>query len=350
MRALCFALAAVVFGLNTCSGVEIINLGTLGGPSSEAEDINNHGQITGDSKNPAGEFRAFIYQNGVMSDLGDLGGDFSFGNGINDNGVVVGTADTGSNEQFSQRGAIFESGSVTALAPSQLRSPSAINNSGTIVGINFTTNRGFVYANNVLTEIGALGGYQSAARDVNASGQVVGGISFFPESKSLAILFDGGMVTDLGSLGGTRSYAHGINDAGHIVGSTTDASGDQLGFIYQDGVMTGIPGTAVALDINNHGQVVGLSNPASSEFRAFLYDGNTTIDLNDLLPANSGWMLERANAINDLGMIVGRGKFNGESRAFLMTVPEPTVPISMLCGLVALLGTSRLRRPTRLRR
>lgn len=42
-------------------------------------------------------------------------------------------------------------------------------------------------------------------------------------------------------------------------------------------------------------------------------------DLNDLLPANSGWVLEQAAGINDNGIIVGRGTINGETHAFGMT-------------------------------
>jgi hypothetical protein len=48
-------------------------------------------------------------------------------------------------------------------------------------------------------------------------------------------------------------------------------------------------------------------------------------DLNDLIPAGSGWELETARGINDNGWIVGEGTFNGEHRMFLLTpVPEPS--------------------------
>jgi hypothetical protein len=44
------------------------------------------------------------------------------------------------------------------------------------------------------------------------------------------------------------------------------------------------------------------------------------IDLNKLLPANSGWELQGAFDINNHGQIVGIGMHNGKSRAFLATV------------------------------
>ena len=39
-------------------------------------------------------------------------------------------------------------------------------------------------------------------------------------------------------------------------------------------------------------------------------------DLNGLIPANSGWFLSTANAINNAGQVTGQGTINGESHAF----------------------------------
>ena len=63
--------------------------------------------------------------------------------------------------------------------------------------------------------------------------------------------------------------------------------------------------------------------------RAFLSDaGEAMVDLNALLPADSGWVLLSANAINDAGQIAGEGIFGGEVRAFLLTpaVATDTTP------------------------
>jgi probable HAF family extracellular repeat protein len=90
-------------------------------------------------------------------------------------------------------------------------------------------------------------------------------------------------VKDLGTLGGPSSAAYGINDAGQVVGGASTSSG-----------------------------VV----------RAFLYDRNATPkmqDLNSLIPPDSGWRLEEAQAINQRGQIVGLGERNGHTRAFLLT-------------------------------
>jgi len=58
--------------------------------------------------------------------------------------------------------------------------------------------------------------------------------------------------------------------------------------------------------INDVGQVVGRLISASANL-AFIYDGTQMIDLNTILPANSGWQLSEATAINNNGQIVGWG-------------------------------------------
>jgi probable HAF family extracellular repeat protein len=70
------------------------DLGTLGGPASDAHDINDSGQIVGRSRtaeNASG--RAFLYSNGTMTNIGTLGGD-SIARAINNNGDVVGQSYT----------------------------------------------------------------------------------------------------------------------------------------------------------------------------------------------------------------------------------------------------------------
>ena len=52
--------------------------------------------------------------------------------------------------------------------------------------------------------------------------------------------------------------------------------------------------------------------------RAALWSEGTATDLNDLLPPDSGWVLEWARGINEEGAIVGRGRYGGVPRAFLL--------------------------------
>src|SRR5439155_27010806 len=66
------------------------DLGTLGGVSSTAQDINEHGQIVGQSQTAAGETHAFLITDGVMQELGTLGRTFSTADDINDGRQVAG--------------------------------------------------------------------------------------------------------------------------------------------------------------------------------------------------------------------------------------------------------------------
>ncbi|HEV2126074.1 MAG TPA: hypothetical protein VGW38_25235, partial [Chloroflexota bacterium] len=83
-----------------------------------------------------------------------------------------------------------------------------------------------------------------------------------------------------------------------------------------------LAGEAVA--INSHGQIVGWYVASDQERRACLWrDGPASpeIDLNDLLPEESGWVLTEARDINNRGQIVGKGIHDGQIRAFLLTLP-----------------------------
>ena len=72
------------------------DLGTLGGTNSEANSINNVGQIVGDANN-ADESPRPVLWNDVSSapiDLGTLGGAGGMATAINDNGLIAGWSDT----------------------------------------------------------------------------------------------------------------------------------------------------------------------------------------------------------------------------------------------------------------
>jgi probable HAF family extracellular repeat protein len=116
------------------------------------------------------------------------------------------------------------------------------------------------------------------------------------------------------AFGGTSSSADGINDAGDIIGQGTTATGG-FAFLYIGGQITELNFDPLA--INNAGQIVGYGGTG---YGASLYSGGTAVDLNTLIDPSSGWKLEKATAISDVGQIVGAGTdSSGGEYAFLLS-------------------------------
>ena len=323
--------------------LSIIDLGTLpGGSSSEAYGINNSGQVAGIADTASEPYHAFLYSNGAMTDLGTLGPlPFCWVGGINDSGQVVGTAGTA----WRQTNAfLYSNGTMTNLGTlgGYDSSASGINDCGQVVGwANYDNashlGHAFLYSNGAMTDLGSpFGGTSSEADGINDHGQVVGG-AYTASGDEHAFLYSDGKMIDLGSLGGTLAWALGINDSGQVVVESETASGDHA-FLYSDGKMTDLAalgGTnAWVSGINDSGQVVGWAQTSSGDKHAFLYSNGTMTDLNDLLPADSGWILDSANAINNQGQIVGSGSHNGVERAFLMgrTITDTVVGVDPTSG------------------
>lgn len=116
-------------------GRESIDLGALDhGTSCWAEDINNVGQIVGETWNVHGDngSRAFIWQAGHMRALGSLGGPASVAYAINDLGHVVGYATTA---EYHVHAFIWRNGRMKDIGADYIASfAQDINLAGEIVG------------------------------------------------------------------------------------------------------------------------------------------------------------------------------------------------------------------------
>ena len=115
-----------------------------------------------------------------------------------------------------------------------------------------------------------------------------------------------------------------INNKGHVVGYARLPGGDQRAFLYAEGKLRNLGtfagGTqSFAYGINRQGQIVGSSDAKETPLHAFIYTNRSMQDLNQLIPADSGWVLTEARAINEAGQIVGYGIIKGERHAFLLT-------------------------------
>jgi probable HAF family extracellular repeat protein len=333
--------------------------------------INNALQVVGEAGtgNPTvAANHAFVYQNGVFTDLGTLGGAASRALAINNaaSPEIVGWADT-----------------------------TAVDSSGNPIG------HACLWQQNgtggwSITDLGTLGGNNSAAYAINKSGQVVG--TSETASSHAPFLWQNGTITNLNSVvttyAGSLQSAYGINDQGQITGGLYNQS--IYPFPYRGYLLTPSPGNSGtytvtvlaagnsntlgsnawdlslitanmgmainsasqvagvwlgyaaywasptkistlgntsktgggAFGINSSGEVVGVfGNNSTLVLNAFLMQGKTITNLNSLIPSNSGWNLIEADSINDAttalpsGSIVGYGVLNGQTHMFLAIDP-----------------------------
>ena len=273
------------------------DLATLGGVETYAADINSLGQVVGRSMLGTGIFHGFrtapnTFINARTDDLGTFGGLSSDASGINDSGQVTGGADTSDNRPHAYRTAPNhpidgDTLDVGALAPV----------SG-IPGTPFGT---------VIPTYGLR---------INNSGNLLGVI----RGQDVGPGYPQGFVYQDGTFTALAIAGHGvfggINDRNQFVMST-----DVLSIVWNNGTPT-LLCFCWLLAVNNSGQMVG-GTPRGSECcdLALLYSDGNFYALNSLIPANSGWVLNAATAINDRGQIAGYGVINGQTHAFRLDPP-----------------------------
>jgi len=315
----------------------ITDLGSLGGdvyPQTQAAGINATGQVTGYSFTPTivkepcpypskttcgfHPQHAFLWSNGAMTDLGTLGGpdQGSSGSAINRSGEVAGTAGVTGTAKTNGTHAALWTGTTTvdlgALAPLSSGSWSVangINDSGQVVGywassvstIN-TAAHPWLYSNGKMTSLPEPSGLTTPschADMINNSGQIIGNCSN-AGSNLQAVLWQNGTVTTLGTLGGLQvTNVTGINNNGQIAGWGTTSTGATDGFLDSNGTVTDL-GSFLPYALNDNGVMVGTDDTGA----ALIDSGGTVQNLQNLIPAKSGYLLGGADAINDNGQIV----------------------------------------------
>jgi probable HAF family extracellular repeat protein len=346
---------AFVLAAAACAAAQtytITDLGVLKGDNeSSGFWINNLGDVVGcsDTRSSSGYpctglipgQHAFYWSAARgMRDLGTLAGATVSGAiGVNDSGTVVGYSNVKEQPatnfiavQWSRSGAISKLGTLSGGDSS---SAFEVNSSGEIAGDSFLSDgkvNATSWTDKKIKNLGSLpGAIFTAGLDINDDGEIVGESVFRygPPFTSHAFLWKQMTMTDLGTLkGGTTSMANALNSLGVVVGQSDGSNTGGLwhavkwdirGKIEDLGVLKG--GTySVAFDVNDAAVVVGYGNTSTNAAHAIVWTtGGDVKDLNNLIPANSGWTLINANAINNTGQITGYGTKAGHNHAFLLT-------------------------------
>ncbi len=307
---------------------EIVNLGTLGGTQSFALTVNDRGQVVGGALNTTPdafassfdslafgfpgttEMHAFLWEKGLMQDLGTLGGPDSEAFFVNERGQVTGISYTGSaaNPVTSfptEDPFLWESGRMLDLGSlgGTFGYPTHLNHRGQVAGTsNLTgdqTHHPFLWtAPGPMQDLGTLGGNSAVAFWANEEGEVVG-------------------CSDLPGPG--RLQMTGCTD---VAGSPTQR---HHGFLWRRGVMTDL-GTlygdpcSIATAINSRGQIVGASTNCTEHLHGFLWENDgPAIDLNSLVRTDSGLTIIEGDFINARGEVAGKGLLpNGDIHAVLL--------------------------------
>jgi len=303
-------------------GGKVTDLGTLpGGYESQANAINDRGQVSGFASNgirdkysffkvfggpgpcgPSGwgtQARSFVWQNGVMRDIGTLGGPDAVMTTQNTHGQITGQSWTNSTPNPAT--------GIPTLDP-------------------------FLWASGHMRDLGTLGGTIGFANWLNNRGEVVGLSDLAADQTAHPFLWANGHMRDLGTLGGDFGFANSVNERGFVVGGAQTADQNFHGFLWRDGKMHDLPPVggapwAFGNSVNDHGQVAGNTTDAKGNERfAVLWGGGHGYNLNTLI-APSKLHLVTAEYINDQGEIVGHGVLpNGNQRVFLL-IRNPSVPL-----------------------
>jgi len=235
---------------------QVTDLGGLDGGGvqrlTQALSINSSGVIVGASRlSNESTSHAFIYKNGVMTDLTPEFSGYSFAAAINESGVIVGA--------IGSTAVKWNDGIPTALGFYQAY---AINNLGWIAGISIVGGPAVLDKDGVVTYLGpadaGLIGY-----GINDFGDVVGYGQF------------GWLYTRDGRFTSLEMMAYKINNGGQIVGSANGAGMLLDGGVYYDlnsHIINPSEWTIVTTtSINDAGQIAALGYNGSI-YRAFRLD------------------------------------------------------------------------------
>lgn len=340
----------IIVALSALSGTalaqSVVRLMPLSSGDAFAEDINDNGEVVGQSMLAGFGMRPTRWDaSGTPDNLGLLAGSVT-GNAyaINNNGVIVGVSEDSNGMGYATlwdgRGGVVDV--HTALGATGTSVPWDINDDGVIVGQAKITAgifpRGFVWDQVNPAQQAGTDLYPGGANyGINNAGDIVGSGFFFgdPDDALLAVP-DGRGGYDyplINPFGFWFSQARAINTNGMIIGhsgygSTTATwnacifTGDDRDPVMTLGTLPGLD-TSEGDDVNDSGMVVGYAwdgTGGGMDPRAWVWVDGTMYDLNDFLSEGAEFeILSRATGVNNNGDIVGWGRLlDGSVGAFLI--------------------------------
>jgi probable HAF family extracellular repeat protein len=184
--------------------------------------------------------------------------------------------------------------------------------------------------------LGPTGSNSSEAWGVSPSGGYVAGDSTIDNFHGHATLWTNQVITDLGLLGGRYSVAKGVNDSGQAVGCTdTPTPGATVPFVWGNGTMMPLPVSMdgmenCAVSINSAGVIVGQIDVPTEQGEIFthaaMWQNGVLIDLNTVLHSlvPAGTVVTTASSITDSGRFLVAVDSTSSSAFYLVTPVNPT--------------------------
>jgi probable HAF family extracellular repeat protein len=219
-----------------------------------------------------------------MRDLGTLGGPVSFGQDVNEHGQVVGFSfvDSVTNPvtgQPTQHPFLWDHGQMIDIGlGGSLGGSGFINNRGQAIGDSFTPgdteDHAFLWSGGKSHDLGILGGSTSLPTGLTEAGHV-SGVSWLPNDMGLhAVLWKDDAIHDLGVVDDDGcSWAWALNSSDQVVGISVpscDLSQAPRAFLWEKGMMVDLnalvpPDSTLhlvyAMAINDAGVIAGIGVP-----------------------------------------------------------------------------------------
>ncbi len=284
-----------------------VELGTLGGDGTTPTAVNDKGQVVGRSQVADGRWHAFLWANGVMTDL-TPDAQQATATDISTKGQVTGWVQPAPGE--SSDGFLWFRGRTTVVVDGG--SASAVNERGQVAGVvdetETTRENPFVWTAGARVDLppppfpGAFG--VSGLVDLNDKGVVLGR-GEFDDDTDLVYLWSRGRFTELRDAGGSVLRGVDLNDRGHVAGvmwneaRSREAALWRRGQIVRIGALPGATWTEAAA-LNESDVVVGTSTVQRGlPGTGFVWRAGVLTAIDDA----DGW--STATAVNDRGQVAG---------------------------------------------